>query len=195
MLSVWRHLKIGIPRLVETRRPASSLNRHFENPRAHTRGHERERVDIGGTKFITPFAVLLVLVTAACAPLFAQSAIIPDAEAFNPPTAARLAAIHGAAQRDGWAAQVAPLRAAAFRAYEQGKLPAAEAWLNAYRWSALFGQTEAEFVSRWAGSVRALGVGHSNMARNYETGTRPLGASVPPALQAWMFGDAAFSRE
>ena len=187
MLSVWIHLKL------ETARIAGA--RHSENPLAHTRSYERARVDIGGMKIITTFAALLVLVTAAYPPLFAQSATIPDAEAFNPPAAARLAAIHATAQRDGWAQQVAPLRAAAFRAYEQGKLPAAEAWLNAYRWSALFGQTEAEFVPRWISSVQAMRVGHANMPRNYEPRARPLGASISPALQSWMFGDAAFSRE
>lgn len=125
----------------------------------------------------------------------AQIGAIPEAEALNPPTTARLAATHAAAQRDGWAPQAATLRAAALHAYERDKLPVAEAWLNAYRWSALFGQTEAEFVPRWIQSVQALHVGHANMSREYETRPRSLAGSVTPALQAWLFSNAAFANE
>src|SRR5687767_6067900 len=89
------------------------------------------------------------LLLALSAALGAQPAPISDAEALSPPTPQRLSAVHAAAQRDGWAPQSAMLRSAAFRAYEREKLPAAEAWLNAYRWSALLGQTEAEFLPRW----------------------------------------------
>ena len=80
-------------------------------------------------------------------------------------------------------------------AYSGTGTPLTVAYNTSESRSALFGQTEAEFVPRWVSSVRALGVGHANMPRNYETGTRPLGASISPSLQAWMFSDAAFSRE
>jgi hypothetical protein len=125
----------------------------------------------------------------------AQPLPISDAEALNAPTLQRLTAIHATAQRDGWAPQRAGLRGAAIRAYEGEKLAVAEAWLNAYRWSALFGQTEAEFVARWMQSVQAFRVGHSNMPRSYERRERPLAASVAVALQAWLFGNAAFGAE
>jgi hypothetical protein len=127
--------------------------------------------------------------------IHAQSLSIPDAEALYAPTPQRLSAIHASAQRDGWAPQSAALRSAAIRAYEREKLAAAQAWLNAYRWSALFGQTEAEFVPRWAQAVQGMKVAHANMARRYEGRQRPLAASVTPALQAWMFGHAEFSAE
>src|SRR5205085_1629008 len=96
-----------------------------------------ESVKSALVKFQLTFAVLVVLRTG----LFAQPAAISEAEALNPPTPPRLAAIHAAAQRDGWAPQVAMLRSAAVRAYEREKFPAAEAWLNVYRWAAVFGQS------------------------------------------------------
>ena len=120
---------------------------------------------------------------------------IPDAEALNPPTAPRLAAIHAAAQRDGWAPHAAPLRAAAMRAYERERFSAAEAWLNAYRWAGRWGQTEAEFLPRWLEAVQAARVGHPNMARRYEAGSQRLAASLAPPLQLWLLNHAAFSAE
>ena len=139
--------------------------------------------------------ILAGAVSLAGARLPAQGGAIADAEAFAPPTPQRLTAIHTAAQRDGWAPHRAPLRAAALRAYENGRLGPAGAWLDAYRWAALFGQTEAEFVPRWASAVQALRVGHANMARQYETRPRPLAAALSPTLQAWLFTNSAFSAE
>lgn len=120
---------------------------------------------------------------------------IPDPEALNPPTPQRLAAIHAAAQRDGWAPQSSSLRAAAFRAYEHEKPSAAIAWLNVHRWSALLGQSEAEFVPRWIQTIREARVGHSNMPTRYEMRARPLAASLTVPLQAWLLGNADFSAE
>src|SRR6185503_18718043 len=91
--------------------------------------------------------------------------------------------------------QSATLRSAALRAYEREKLPVAEAWLNVYRWSVLFGKSEAEFLPRWLEAVQAARVGHSNMAPHYDARARPLAASLTPQLQAWMIGDAKFSAE
>src|SRR5688500_3459988 len=140
-------------------------------------------------------AAWVASIALSCLSLLAQPAAIPEAEAFALPTLSRLTAIHTAAQRDGWAPHTAPLRAAALRAYEQNKLPAAEAWLNACHWSALFGQTEAEFLPRWSSAVQTLRVGHANMPRRYEMRPRPLAASLAPALQAWLFGNAGFTAE
>ncbi len=127
--------------------------------------------------------------------LVAQPGGIAEAEALAAPTPQRLAAVHVAAQRDGWAPQAAMLRGAAMRAYEREKFTAAEAWLNAYRWAALFGEQETEFVPRWMAAVQAGKVGHSNMSPRYELRSRPLAASMAPALQAWAVGNAAFSAE
>ena len=92
--------------------------------------------------------VAFVLAALAFAPrLGAQAAVIPAAEAAQPPTTARLAAMAAAAQRDGWAPQAAMIRATAIRAYHLDRLPAAEAWFNVYRWAALF-------VRRRRGSFR-----------------------------------------
>ncbi len=142
-------------------------------------------------RFRSAIALFLVATSA----LRAQPAVIAEAEALNLPTPARLAAVHAAAQRDGWASQAAMLRSAALRAYEREKFPAAEAWLNVYRWAALFGQNETEFVPRWAEAVQAARVGHPNMAPRYDLRARPLSASLTPELQSWLVGNAAFSAE
>ena len=90
----------------------------------------------------------LLVFPAVFSGVLAQPAV-PEAEALAPPTPPRLAAIHAAAQRDGWAPQSAMLRSAAIRAYEREKYPAAEAWLNAHRWAVLLGTSTADFVPRW----------------------------------------------
>jgi hypothetical protein len=133
----------------------------------------------------------LVLVTLIRAS--AQPAAIADAEALQPPTAQRLAALHRAAQADGWAPHVAVVRDAAIRAYQSDKLHAAEPWYHVYRWAALFAESEATFVPRWIDAVNAAKVGHANMAPRVELRDRPLGANLSPALQAWLMGNAAFS--
>jgi hypothetical protein len=135
---------------------------------------------------------LIGLISLVALPANAQ---IPDVETLNAPTPQRLAAIHAAAQRDEWASQGANVRAAALRAYQAEKLSAAEAWLNVYRWSALFSQSEAEFVPRWMDAVRAARVGHQNMPRSYEMQARPLSANLSPELQAWLIGNPGFSAD
>lgn len=125
----------------------------------------------------------------------AQTPGIPEAETAFAPTPARLSVVHAAALRDGWAPQRAGLRAAALRAYEREKFAAAEAWLNLYRWSALFGEPQSEFVARWLEAVQTAQVGHANMAPTYEATAAPLGAGVSRELQAWLIGNAKFSAE
>jgi hypothetical protein len=120
---------------------------------------------------------------------------IPDAEALQPPTAARIASLVAAAQRDGWPAQVAPLRAAARLAYEKEKSLAAEGWFYVYRWADLLGQPEPEFLPRWINAIDAFKVGHPNMASRYTPAPRPLGAALSPEAQAWSTGNSAFLQE
>ena len=126
-----------------------------------------------------------------CSVVRAQLIAIPEAEALASPTSARLMSIHAAAQRDGWAPHAAALRAAAFRAYEKEKFSAAEAWLNACHWAALFGQSESDFTKRWIQSVQTMRVGHANMPRSYDSRPQPLAARMKPALQSLVFTDPA----
>ncbi|MBI4624489.1 MAG: hypothetical protein HY736_14895 [Verrucomicrobia bacterium] len=137
----------------------------------------------------------LVLVLSAWVRLAAQPAGIPADETIYPPSPRRLAAVQTAAQRDGWAPQTAMLRAAALQAYEREKSSAAEAWFHVYRWSGLFGETEAGFVTRWLRAIEAARVGHPNMSASYPLDPKPLGAAIAPELQAWLVGNAAFSKE
>jgi hypothetical protein len=138
------------------------------------------------------YLLFLVLVGA---PGVAVSAPIPDAEALKPPTQQRLVAILAAAQREGWAAQTEPLRAAAEKAYRHEQLPAAEAWFNLYRWTGLWGMNDNEYITRWSAAVKSAGVGHANMAKNYPLRGLPLGFLLLPELQLWLLGNDEFSRE
>ena len=127
--------------------------------------------------------------------LCAQPAAIPEADVVQAPTAARLAAIHTAAGRDGWNTQVEALRRVALLAYTREKLAAAEAWFHVYRWSALFAEQESSFVPRWVEAVNTAKVGHSDLNRLINARPQTLGASVSRDLQAWLLGNAAFSAE
>ena len=138
------------------------------------------------------FSFLLLVIGAW--PLGAQP-VVPESELAQPPTPARLAAIRAAAQRDGWAPQIAVVRAAAVRAYQLDKLAAAEAWLNAYRWVALFGEKESEFVPAWIKAVNTARVGHSNMPTRFASRDQALGLALEPDLQAWLLGNAPFGVE
>jgi hypothetical protein len=141
-----------------------------------------------------PLVRILVLATAMpWRPL--PAAPIPEPERLLPPTAQRVAAICAAAGRDGWAAQVPGLRAAALTAYRRDKLVSAEAWYHVYRWAQLFGRPEPEFVAAWIGAVQSAQVGHANMPARYEPPARPLGAALGPGLQSWLVGHQAFSAE
>lgn len=144
---------------------------------------------------MTSRAQILLLWAVSAASLAAQPALIPEAETLQPPTAARLAAMHAAAQRDGWAPQVSLARAAAVHAYETGKLAAAPAWFNVYRWVSLFGESETHFVPRWVRAVEAAHVAHPNMSAHYAPRERPLGLALAPEVQAWLIGNPAFSEE
>ena len=122
------------------------------------------------------------------------AALLAD-EMLQPPTAARLAALTAAAQQSGWGPLSPILRAAALRAYDRGRLPAAEAWYYVYRWSTLFAETEVQFIQPWIKAVEAAHVGYPNLAHSYSPRPQPLGQALSPELQAWLVGNVAFSGE
>ncbi len=125
----------------------------------------------------------------------AQAPSSLEAEVLQPPTATRLAAIHAAANRDGWATQVESLRRTALLAYSRDKLAAAEGWFHVYRWSALFAEQESSFVPRWVEAVNAAKVGHADLNRLINARPQTLGASLSRDLQGWLTSNAAFSHE
>jgi hypothetical protein len=138
------------------------------------------------------FSFLLLLVGRVA--LFAAPMTpITEAEAFKLPTPERLAAIMSAAQREGWAAQVAPLRAAAERAYRHDQLTAAHAWFGLYRWSGVWGMNDNDYLPRWMDAVKTANVAHANMPRGYPTRRLPMGLGLQPDLQLWLLGNAAFT--
>ena len=136
-------------------------------------------------------ALLLGVAVAALGPEARPA--VADAEIGYPPTAERLKAVHAAAQRDGWKAHAAPLRTAALRAYAADKLVAAEAWLNASRWAALFAESEADAVQAWIAAMNRAKAGHPNLPTTFSLRADPLSVRVNPDLQAWVLADADFS--
>jgi hypothetical protein len=141
----------------------------------------------------TTTALLLACVAVR---LTGQPPAITEAEALQPPTAQRIAALHAAAQREGWAAHAVELRRAALQAYEHDNLTAAEKWLYLYRWAQLFGErARTGFLPRWVEAVNAARVGHANMPASMALDDRPLGEALSPELQAWLLGNAAFTDE
>lgn len=128
----------------------------------------------------------------------AQRTPISDREALQPPGSARLTALAAEGARAGgagWAEIGEAARRAAFTAYAQDKLNAAEGWENLHRWAALFSQTEARFVLGWIQAMNQAEAGHANLAKNYALANQPLGARLSPELQAWLVSHAAFSSE
>lgn len=113
-------------------------------------------------------------------------------ELMAPPTPGRLAEIEHAAADTGWRGLAAPLRSAAFRAYESDS-QSAEAWFLLSRWAETFGTTDDEFLPRWIDAIRAADVGHANMPARFAVRKRPLSDHVSPALQAWLLANPDFS--
>ena len=120
---------------------------------------------------------------------------ISDAEAFLPPTPARLAELAKTAGTDQWRSSVQVLRTAARTAYARERNDAANRWLLVARWAALLAKSEAEFVPEWAKAIEGARVGHPNMASRYDTVNLPLGRRLSPDLQRWLVGNAAFGDE
>lgn len=144
------------------------------------------------------FPAALAILAFLPALLRAQAPAISDQEALRPPSSARLAAFAAEGARNdgsGWAEIGEAARRAAFAAYAQDKLNAAEGWGNLHRWAALFSQTEARFIFGWIEATNQAEVGHANLAKDYAMTNRRLGARLSPELQAWLVGNAAFSDE
>ena len=120
---------------------------------------------------------------------------LTDAEMLQPPAAPRMAEFTRYAEQGGWD-QLTPLfRAAALKAYESGRLPAAERWSYVYRWSALFAETEAHFIPHWMKEVEAAKVVHANLPRHYAPQKERLGLWLSPALKTWLLTHPDFSGE
>ena len=138
----------------------------------------------------------LVVLLLATAPLRAQTFTpLTESEMLQPPAAARLAEFAGYAEVAGWDGLTPMFRTAALHAYEKGKLPAAERWYHVYRWSALFGETELQFLPGWIKAVEAAKVAHANLQHRYTPQKKQLDQWLSPALKTWLIGQPHFSEE
>ena len=120
---------------------------------------------------------------------------IADAECLDPPTAARLAEVEAVAASSGWLAVAAPLRSAAVRAYRRDRLGAADAWFNAFRWSALFCEPEDHFMEVWMKTLEGEQLNYEGAIAPYIPSDKPLGNYLSSEMQAWVLAHPRFSEE
>ncbi len=118
---------------------------------------------------------------------------LTEAEMLLPPAAPRLAELTRVAEQQGWDQLTPMFRTAALRAYEKGRLTAAERWFYVYRWSALFAEPEGQFIPQWIKAVEAASVVHANMPRRYAAQKERLGEWLSPELKTWLLGQPEFS--
>ena len=146
-------------------------------------------------------ALVLLLLLPASARLGAQAEValplvpLTEAEMLLPPTALRLAELTRFAEQQGWDALTPMFRTAALRAYEKGKLPAAERWLYVYRWSGLFAEPERQFLPRWIKEMEDEKVVHANLPKHYVPHRGSLGQWLAPELKIWLLGNPDFADE
>lgn len=139
-------------------------------------------------------AVVLLLLTGGR--LGAQHFLpLGEGEMLQPPTASRLGEFAAYANQAGWEALTPMFRTAARRAYEKGRLPAAERWYYVYRWSELFAETEVHFIPGWMKEMESARVVHANLPRRYAPRKQRLGLELSPELQTWLIGNVEFSGE
>ena len=142
---------------------------------------------------MTHWSKVLLLLIATRA--FAAPAPIPEAEALETPTPQRITILMSAAAHEGWALQALPLRLAAEKAYRQDKLSVGEAWLNLYRWTALWGLSDHDYTPLWSAALDAAHIRNEAIVRNPPLRRLPLGYLLLPELQHWLLSNEAFSRE
>lgn len=119
---------------------------------------------------------------------------VPAAELHRPPGATRVATLVDAAAKEGWGAQVGPLRAAALRAYEANS-GEARAWYFLYRWAAMLATPERVAVNNWVAAINEAKVGHPNMADRYPMPPGSLSAHLSRDAQLLLLGSPAISEE
>ncbi len=120
---------------------------------------------------------------------------LTEAEMLTPPTAPRLAEFASYAHQAGWEKLSPMFRLAARRAYENGRLPAADRWYQVYRWSALFAETEVQFIPHWIKEMESAHVVHSNLPVRWVPHKKRLGDWLAPELQLWLVSDGDFSTQ
>jgi hypothetical protein len=143
---------------------------------------------------------LALIAAALCAPFWmarAQDAVlsIPDSETSDPPTQERLAQVEAVAAASGWLSAAPALRSAAFRAYGQGRLAAADAWFHAYEWSVLFSEPEDRFIGGWIDAMVAAKLNYPGVAGDYSPTDKPIGGNLSQGMQDWLISNPEFSEE
>jgi hypothetical protein len=113
----------------------------------------------------------------------------------QPPEPERLAGLAAYGSQGDWGTLTPMFRTAAQRAYEKGRLPAAERWYQVYRWSALFAEPENRFIQQWIQDMQSARVVHPNLPRRYVAAKARLGQWLAPDLQAWLVREPRFSSE
>jgi hypothetical protein len=142
-------------------------------------------------------ALFVVVLAASLRMVRAQDAVlsIPDSETSDPPTRERLQQVESVAATAGWGSVAPVLRAAALKAYGQGRLAAADAWYHAYEWTSLFSEPEDQFVHGWINAMNAAHLNYPAVAGTYSPTTKPIGGNLSADLQDWLLTNPGFSEE
>lgn len=120
---------------------------------------------------------------------------IPDAEARDPPTPARLAEIERLAGLSGWFPLTYSVRAAAVHAYSLNRFAAADAWFHVYQWLELFSVPEDQFYANWRASMATARLDLPAGSAQYQPTSRPIGIKLSPELKTWLLSNREFSQE
>jgi hypothetical protein len=120
---------------------------------------------------------------------------IPDPETSDPPSRERLEQVETVAAASGWLAVAPALRSAAFRAYGQDRLAAADAWYHAYEWATLFSEPEDRFIGGWIDAMVAAHLNYPAVAGSYNPTDQPIGKNLSPETQDWLLSNEEFSAE
>jgi hypothetical protein len=142
-----------------------------------------------------PLVRLALIATALSARAQDTGLAIPDSEASDPPTQARLEQVEGVAATAGWLAVAPALRSAALRAYSQERLQAAGAWYHAYEWATLFSEPEDKFISGWIDAMVAARLNYPAVAGTYNPTDKPIGGNLSTETQDWLLSNQEFSSE
>src|SRR5438067_1197432 len=113
-----------------------------------------------------------------------QDSLVPEAEAMNPPSAARIAALVEGSRTSGWAPAARAASQAAYAAYRADRMNAAQAWNLVDRWTSLFAQTERTLVPGWISTVEASKVSRAEI--HIAPSDKPLGELFDVEMQRWL---------
>lgn len=127
---------------------------------------------------------------------FAADWKAPEQGWTRPPQNDEVVEIARTAERAGWSEMGGRILGGSLAAYAKSPADAERIlpWLLIGRWSALWGESETDFIPRWVDAVNQARVGHRNMAVSYTPQPQALGVSLRPEFKLWLLTHTSFSQ-